>query len=130
MTFGLTQFSEAALVQRINSDLANDLGTCFPGSSHDPQVPRHRARGRTRDGFASTAWPRPRRPAHHRRVRPRHGSSSCTRRWLSSGRSSATNKAIDVCAPDAGPETTVKQLEVVMSSLPKGLRLISGLFFQ
>jgi methionyl-tRNA synthetase len=135
MTFGLdSNFSEAALVQRINSDLANDLGNLFSrviSMAHkyfhgivpavEPEMARQYGLGLGPDAQRTIA-------EYDRAMGAfeLHKAVAVVWEFISQ-----MNKAIDVCAPWtlAQKKTTAKQLEAVMSSLLKGLRLISGLLY-
>jgi methionyl-tRNA synthetase len=135
MTFGLdSSFSEAALVQRINSDLANDLGNLFSrviSMAHkyfhgivpavEPAMARQYGLGLGPDAQRTIA-------EYDRAMEAfeLHKALAVVWEFLSQ-----MNKAIDVSAPWtlAKKKATVKQLEAVMNSLLKGLRLISGLIY-
>jgi methionyl-tRNA synthetase len=135
MTFGLdSNFSEAALVQRINSDLANDLGNLFSrviSMTHkyfhgivpavEPEMARQYGLGLGPDAQRTLS-------EYDRAMGAfeLHKAMAVVWEFISQ-----MNKAIDVCAPWAlaKKKTTVKQLEAVMNSLLKGLRLISGLIY-
>lgn len=135
MVFGLdSDFSEKALVQRINSDLANDLGNLFSrvlAMAHkyfagivpevDPNVEKDlqlglEAKAQTtiaefEKGMEAFAF--------HKGVRAI---------WEFINQ---MNKYIDVTAPWllAKKKTSRKQLEVVIYNLLEGLRIISGLIY-
>ncbi|MGE5258580.1 MAG: methionine--tRNA ligase [Hyphomicrobiales bacterium] len=135
MTFGLdSNFSEAALVQRINSDLANDLGNLFSrviSMAHkyfhgivpavEPEMARQYGLGLGPDAQRTIV-------EYDRAMGAfeLHKALAVVWEFISQ-----MNKAIDVCAPWtlAQKKATAKQLEAVMSSLLKGLRLISGLLY-
>jgi methionyl-tRNA synthetase len=135
MTFGLdSNFSETALVQRLNSDLANDLGNLFSrvvSMTHkyfngvvpavEPEMARQYGLGLGPDAQRTIA-------EYDRAMDGFELHKALAVVWEFIGQ---MNKAIDVSAPWelAKKKTTLKQLEAVMNSLLKGLRLISGLIY-
>jgi methionyl-tRNA synthetase len=135
MTFGLdSNFSEAALVQRLNSDLANDLGNLFSrvvSMTHkyfggvvpevDPEMGRQYGLGLGPEALRTIA-------EYERAMNGFELHKALAAAWEFIGR---MNKAVDVSAPWelAKKKATLKQLEAVMNSLLKGLRLISGLIY-
>jgi len=135
MKFGLdSSFSESALVQRINSDLANDLGNLFSrilSMAHkyfkgsipqvDPQVEREldlelkSGALQTIDDFET--W-----------MESFEFQRALAAVWEFIG---LMNKTIDVTAPWvlAKKKSSHKQLAAVIYNLIEGLRIISGLIY-
>ena len=135
MVFGLdSNFSEAALVQRINSDLANDLGNLFSRvltmaqkyfngvvPAADPAAEKEMDLGLEKDALntitefesAMSSF------AFHNALQTVWGFIS------------QMNKCIDVMAPWelAKKPATRRQLEAVIYNLLEGLRIISGLVY-
>jgi methionyl-tRNA synthetase len=135
MAFGLdSNFNETALVQRINADLANDLGNLFSrvlSMAHKyfgGVVPEPGPGCGKGDGL----WGWKPIPARHRRLYGQHGQVC-----LSQGAGSVwefithMNKYVDVTAPWvlAKNKATRRQLETVIYNLLEGLRIISGLIY-
>ena len=135
MTFGLdSNFSEAALVQRLNADLANDLGNLFSrvvSMTHKyfgglvpevaPEMARQFGLGLGPEALRTVA-------EYEQALEGFELQKAMAVVWEFIGR---MNKAVDVAAPWelAKKKATLRQLEAVMSSLLKGLRLISGLIY-
>ncbi len=135
MVFGLdSTFNEAALVQRINSDLANDLGNLFSrvlSMAHKymagvvpeptPDVEKEMALGLAES--AQTAVAEFTRGMHEFAF---HKGLIAVWEFITH-----MNKYVDVTAPWvlAKSKTTRKQLDTVMYNLLEGLRIISGLIY-
>ncbi len=135
MSFGLdSNFSEAALVQRLNADLANDLGNLFSrvvSMTHkyfgglvpevEPEMGRQYGLGLGPEALRTVA-------EYEQAMNGFELHKALAAVWEFIGR---MNKAVDVSAPWelAKKKTTLKQLEAVMNSLLKGLRLIAGLIY-
>jgi methionyl-tRNA synthetase len=135
MNFGLdSNFSEPALVQRINSDLANDLGNLFSrviSMTHkyfDGIVPQADADSNTdfELGIASNAASAIESFETFMETFEFHKALAAV--WEFIGQ---MNKYIDVTAPWvlAQKKSNRKQLETVMYNLLEGLLIISGLIY-
>jgi methionyl-tRNA synthetase len=134
MTFGLdSSFGESALVQRINADLANDLGNLFSrviSMAHKyfggvvPEAGPELAR------LGLGLGPEAERTIgeYDRAMSAFELHKALAAVWEFIGR---MNKAVDVCAPWelAKSPATRPQLAAVIHSLLKGLRLIAGLIY-
>lgn len=135
MVFGLdANFSETALVQRINSDLANDLGNLFSRvitMAHkyfDGVVPPHDAAADREihlgiEAAAATALVN-----YERAMENFEFHKALMAVWELIGQ---MNKGIDVSAPWvlAKKASCRRQLEAVIYNLLEGLRVISGLIY-
>lgn len=135
MVFGLdSNFSENALIQRINSDLANDLGNLFsrvltmahkyfkgtvPDS--DPEVEKELHLDLETFAMATI-------DAFQEHMENFSFHKALLAVWDLINR---MNKIIDVAAPWelAKKESTQKQLEVVIYTLLEGIRIVSGLIY-
>ena len=135
MVFGLdSNFSEKAFVQRINSDLANDLGNLFSRvltmvhkyfSGVVPQVDT-RIEEELRLGLKSDALQAIKTYEKNMEVFAFHKALMAIWEFISQ-----MNKYIDLTTPWvlAKKKSSRKQLEVVIYNLLESLRIISGLIY-
>ena len=135
MSFGLdSNFSKAALIQRINSDLANDLGNLlsrvltmvhkyFKGvvPEVDPAVEKELQLGLETQALICIA-------EYEKTMKSFafHKALGCVWEFINH-----LNKYIDLTAPWvlAKKKSSLKQLRVVIYNLLEGLRIISGLIY-
>jgi len=135
MTFGLdSSFSEDSLVQRINSDLANDLGNLFSrviSMVHkycDAAVPAIDPAAQMECDFGLQADALRAIEDFDRCMNSFQFHNALKAVWKFIGQ---MNKYVDVTAPWelAKKKTSRKQLEAVLYNLLEGLRIISGLIY-
>ncbi len=133
MAFGVdASFSEEALVQRLNADLANDLGNLFSRvltmawkymdgvvPAVAPEIARQYGLGLGPEAVRTVL-------EYERAMEAFEFHRALAAVWEFVGR---LNKAVDLSAPWelAKKKTTRPQLEAVLASLLKGMRLVAGL---